>query len=91
MPTTNTIAPKANIRLKHSQTMFQVCLAGMSLRDSASIRKNSHKTAFYWRHKVMVSLNDVLEEKLTLQNIVEADEVFFPVCYKGNHNSVRPL
>ena len=60
-------------------------IASMSLRDAESICKIIHKTAFYWRHKVMASLNDVLEEKLTLQDIVEADEAFFPVCYKGNH------
>ena len=66
-------------------------IASMSLRDAESICKIIHKTVFYWRHKVMASLDDVLEKKLTLQNIVEADEAFFPVCYKGNHKFSETL
>ena len=83
--TTKTIA----CRSKHDFNMwskFVSCMvSGMSCRKTAQYCKISHKTAFYWRHKVMGSLNEVLDGKLTLQDIVEADETFIPVSYKGNH------
>ena len=83
--TTKTIA----CRSKHDFNMwskFVSCMvSGMSCRKTDQYCKISHKTAFYWRHKVMGSLNEVLDGKLTLQDIVEADETFIPVSYKGNH------
>ena len=33
----------------------------------------------------MGSLKEVLDGKLSLKGIIEADETFFPVSYKGNH------
>ena len=78
MPTTKNIANKSKHSLETWSNYVSSMIAGMSLRDSANICKISHKTAFYWRHKVMESLNEVLEGNLTLQDIVEpeTDRIF---------------
>ena len=41
-------------------------------------------TAFTWRHKILDTLRE-LTEKVYLTGIVEADETFFNVSFKGNH------
>ena len=89
MPTTSNITCKSKHTLETWSNYVSSMLAGMSLRDSAGVCGISHKTAFYWRHKVMASLSEVLAGKLTLQDIVEADETFFPVSYKGNHKKSK--
>ena len=89
MPTTSNITFKSKHTLETWSNYVSSMLAGMSLRDAANVCGISHKTAFYWRHKVMGSLEEVLDGKLTLQDIVEADETFFPVSYKGNHKKSK--
>ena len=85
MPTTKTIAYKSKHDMETWSNYISSMLAGMSCRDAASVCGISHKTAFYWRHKIMGSMKEVLDGKLTLNGIIEADETFFPVSYKGNH------
>ena len=89
MPTTSNITYKSKHTLETWSNYVSSMLAGMSLRYAADVCGISHKTAFYWRHKVMGSLEEVLAGKLTLQDIVEADETFFPVSYKGNHKKSK--
>ncbi len=48
----------------------------------------SMSTAFIWRHKILDTLRE-LTKKTYLTGIVEADETFFNVSYKGNHNKNR--
>ena len=45
-------------------------------------------TAFTWRHKILDTLSE-LQEKTYLTGIVEADETFFNVSFKGNHSISR--
>lgn len=62
---------------------------GYSLRKSAKKCSISLPTAFYWRHKLL----DVLKQKLRttkLKGIVEADDTFFPISYKGSTPPNRP-
>ena len=82
MPTTKTIAYKSKHTVETWSNYVSSMLAGMTCRDAASVCGISHKTAFYWRHKIMGSLKEVLDGRLTLQGIVEADETFLPVSYK---------
>ena len=49
---------------------------------------SSMSTAFTWRHKILDTLSE-LTEKTYLTGIVEADETFFNVSYKGNHKRSR--
>jgi hypothetical protein len=48
----------------------------------------SMSTAFIWRHKILDTLSE-LTERTYLTGIVEADETFFNVSYKGNHKRSR--
>ena len=59
-------------------------MQGLSLRKTAVVCGISKNTAFYWRHKILDALQNMADE-VTLNGIVEADETFFSVSYKGNH------
>lgn len=62
------------------------------LRKCARICGISLQTAFYWRHKVPGALQNMMTEA-ELDGIVEADETYSTVSYKGQHrdfNLPRP-
>lgn len=59
-------------------------MQGLSIRKTAEACHISKNTAFYWRHKILDALQN-MAESVTLNGIVEADETFFAVSYKGNH------
>jgi len=64
---------------------FSRCMvSGLSVRKTADICKIHRNTAFIWRHKVLDAIQK-LYEATELEGIVEADETFFPISYKGNH------
>ena len=61
----------------------------MCIRDSrktAEICEIHRNTAFNWRHKILDALQDI-EDNVVLDGIVEADETFFAISYKGNHSN----
>ena len=65
--------------------MFVQCMVdGYSLRRCAKKCRIHKNTAFAWRHKILDSLQEVLSSTV-LEGIIEADETFFSVSYKGNH------
>lgn len=84
--TTNSIAKYSRFTQETWANYVDCMLSGLSVRKTAQICGIDYKTAFYWRHKIMGSLKEVLDGKLTLQGVIEADETFFPVSYKGNHS-----
>lgn len=43
-------------------------------------------TAFYWRHKILDALQNMMND-VTLDGVVEADETFTNISYKGNHKN----
>ncbi|WP_267523179.1 IS1595 family transposase [Campylobacter sp. MG1] len=55
-----------------------------SLRKTAEICGISLPTAFVWRHKILDALQE-MQNKVKLNGIVEADETFLPISYKGHH------
>ncbi len=57
---------------------------GFTFRKSAEICGINKDTAFIWRHKILDALQN-MQAEVTLEGIVEADEAFFPISYKGNH------
>jgi len=57
---------------------------GFPLRKTANICGIHKNTAFLWRHKILDALQG-MHKNVVLEGIVEADETFFPVSYKGNH------
>ena len=63
--TTNSIA--ANSRFSNETWINYVdcMLSGLSVRHTAYICEIDYKTAFYWRHKIIGSLKEVLDDKLS--------------------------
>ena len=57
---------------------------GLSLNKTASICGINKNTAFAWRHKLLEALQN-MAASVTLNGIIEADETFFSLSYKGNH------
>ena len=86
VPTTKTAAYKSHYSADVWTNYVGCMLSGLSVRKAGELVGIDYKTAFYWRHKIIGSLKEILDDKLTLQGIVEADETFFPVSYKGNHS-----
>jgi len=60
------------------------CIAeGLTIDKSAERCGITHYTSFVWRHKILDALGE--GAKLTeLSGIVEADEMFMPISYKGD-------
>lgn len=63
-------------------------LHGFSVRKSAEICGINKNTAFLWRHKVCDSLVGIMNG-VTMNGIVEADETYFRVSYKGNRQAFK--
>jgi transposase-like protein len=61
---------------------------GLSIRKTASICGIHRNTAFLWRHKILDALQN-MHNSVVLEGIVEADETFFPISYKGNHTKSK--
>ena len=59
-------------------------MSGLSVRKSAEICGISKDTAFIWRHKILDALQN-MAASVSLDGIIEADETFFAISYKGDH------
>ncbi len=59
-----------------------------SLRKTAEICKISLPTAFAWRHKILDALQNIQNE-VKLDGIIEADETYFPLSFKGHHKNFK--
>lgn len=57
----------------------------LTLRKAAERCGIHRNTAFAWRHKVLNSLRE--DEEINLGGIVEADETYLNLSYKGNHKN----
>ena len=84
--TTNTIALKSKYGFDTWKEYTECMMMGLSIRKSAAKCGVSNATAFYWRHKILGALQNITEIKQKLSGIVEADETFFPLSFKGNHS-----
>lgn len=61
---------------------------GLSIRKTADICGIHRNTAFIWRHKILDALQN-MANLVKLDGIIEADETFFPISYKGNHTKSK--
>ncbi len=59
-----------------------------SLRKTAQICNIDITTAFYWRHKILDALQNI-QNGVKLDGIVEADETYFPLSFKGHHKNFK--
>ena len=56
------------------------------LRKCAEICDINLATAFAWRHKILDALQKMMEQ-VELDGVVQADETFTTISYKGNHKN----
>lgn len=81
---TNTITHSAKLDMPTLEKYFTCMMSGMSVRNTAAFCGISKNTSFFWRHKILDALQNMMKD-VVLDGIVEADETFFNVSYKGNH------
>lgn len=78
----------ATSKTRHSKEDWEVyihlLLKGASLTECAFQCGISVRTAFIWRHKILSTLQHDQRNRV-MSGIVEADEKYIPVSYKGNH------
>ena len=84
VPTTNTVLYKTKKPLTRYEKFVSCMVDGMSVRKTAWECGIHRNTAFRWRHKFLDALQQ-MAEGVILSGIVEADEKFFAVSFKGNH------
>lgn len=66
--------------------LFIKCmLERKTVREAARICGICKTTSFLWRHKVLDSLQGMMAS-VKMDGVVEADEAFFRLSYKGNHS-----
>lgn len=84
MYTTNTLMAQSHYQSPVWDDFIRDTLYGEPLDGSAKKFGFSHQTAFSMRHKVLMALQDLLEEDpVILAGVVEFDETFVLDCYKG--------
>ena len=84
-PKTNTILFKTHYSDAVWRKYINCMMNGMSIRKSAKACGINPDTAFKWRHKILDFLQ-TMHKNVKLNGVVEADENFFPLSLKGNHN-----
>lgn len=82
--TTNSIVSGTRKDLSIWKKYIECMLLDMTLEQTAMICDISVRTAFTWRHKILDALMN-MEEAVKLDGIIEMDETFFDISYKGNH------
>lgn len=82
---TGTIIAYAKKSLSTYEKYLACMLNELSIKKSAKECDISIPTAFFWRHKVLDALQN-MAESIVLSGIVETDETFFNLSYKGNRN-----
>jgi len=85
---TNTLFFHSNKSVDLWERYIDLMFEGKSLRNIAETLNINLKTAFYWRHKILNTLNKKSSDKLS--GIVEADEAYFQKSDKGNKKLERP-
>ena len=70
------------------EKFLHLTLKGASLSECAFVCGVSVRTAFIWRHKILAILPNDQNNRI-MAGIIEADETYFPVSYKGNHKKSK--
>lgn len=86
--TSNSIVSGTHKDIRKWELYVDCMMNGYSLRKTAKIVNIHYNTAFVWRHKILDALQNMADE-VVLNGIIEADETFFDVSYKGNHSKSK--
>jgi transposase-like protein len=87
----NTLSGTPLARLRHKEcwlTYAQALTDGLLIRKAARLCQVHKNTSFRWRHRFLRRLAD--DRPTRLCGIVEADETFFPLSFKGQRHLPRP-
>jgi len=78
-------------RLRRKECWFdysQALIEGLTIRAAAARCGVAKTTSFRWRHRFLTDLAELKATNLT--GIVEADETYFPLSFKGSRQLPRP-
>ncbi len=78
---TNTVIHKTQKPLYMWERYVELMFNGFSIHKIAKELNIAVTTAFYWRHKILSALKKAT--KSNLSGIIEADETYFPLSFKG--------
>ena len=78
---TNTFVHKTHKSLATWDRYIQLMQDGYPIWRISKELNISSRTAFYWRHKILNALKKIIAPQLN--GIIEADETFFRLSYKG--------
>ena len=73
------------------KTFIKCMMDGRSVRKSAELCKFSTKTSWVWRHKVLDALAQYQQSQPRMTNVVEADDTFFALSFKGGKPKGRKV
>lgn len=62
---------------------IECMLDGLSLKKTSEKCGICQRTAFNWRHKILDAISMKKERETKLSGVIEADETFFRISYKG--------
>ena len=82
---TRTIFHGAKLPLDTYLRYVHCMMHGMTVRATAYECRISKNAVFFIRHKILDALQE-MQTKVKLDGIVEADETFFRISFKGNHS-----
>ncbi|HEB9431739.1 TPA: IS1595 family transposase [Campylobacter coli] len=82
--TNNTILFSTKKNLSVWKKYIHCMIEKYSIRKTAEICSINPTTAFNWRHKILDALQQ-MQNEVKLGGIVEADETFISISYKGHH------
>lgn len=85
---TNTLLSYTHKEIGVWEKYVHCMMDGMTLRKSAEECGISLRASFFWRHKILDCLRN-MQDKVRIDGVVEADETFFPLSFKGNHSKSR--
>lgn len=86
--TTNTVVSGTHKDSDTWKTYIKAMLEGCSLEACAEKCHISVPTAFVWRHKILNALNEHSFNN-TFNGLVEMDEAWVRISYKGNHSKSK--
>lgn len=86
--TENTILKKTRKDIDIWEKYIQCMVDKKSLRETAKVCEISLLTSFEWRHKILDILSNMMN-KVKLSGIIESDETYTRVSYKGNHTKSK--
>ena len=86
MSTTKSVLNKTHKEFSLWSKYIKCLLDGFSIRKVSKECSMSTRTAFLWRHKILDALSSILEKKTKLHGVIEADETYFRISYKGSRH-----